>query len=72
MSNERQRCSDVTPDDLDGRTVDRWPVGEHDAVLMAYEYLRARKRVIEYFPDPLAWPSHETTLPDWRPCWGCP
>ena len=26
MSDERKRCSDVTPDDVDGRTVDRWPV----------------------------------------------
>ena len=26
MSDERRRCSDLLPDDLDGRTVDRWPV----------------------------------------------
>jgi len=60
MANERQRASDVTPDDFDKRTVDRWPV---DSVHVPFTVTD------EVYGDPLDW---QTLIGGVRGCIGTP
>jgi len=59
MANERQRASDVTPDDFDKRTVDRWPVDSvHVPFTVTDEvYAEMAKRS----RGAVHWPAHAET-----------